>query len=122
MQQVKEAATLVSASMVTGTNVYNAAGESLGEIRDIMIDKKSGRIAYAIMSCGGFLGIGIRYHAVPWSTLSYDLTKSGYIVPLSKDVLKSAPTIGADELATWQTPAQERTIHDYYKTRPYWDA
>ena len=122
MQQVDETTTLISASKVTGTDVYNTVGDTLGEIYDVMLDKQTGRIAYAIMSFGGFLGMGKHYHPLPWTTLNYDVTKGGYVVPMSKDVLKSAPTIRPDEMSTWRTRAQEQTIHDYYKTRPYWDA
>ena len=122
MDNLKESSSLISASKVTGTNVYNTAGESLGDIYDVMLDKKSGQIAYAIMSFGGFLGIGTRYHPIPWSTLHYDLQKGGYVIPMSKEVLKNAPSLGANETTSWGNRSQEQTIHDYYKTRPYWDA
>jgi sporulation protein YlmC with PRC-barrel domain len=77
MEHREETGSLISAEKVTGTNVYNTAGESLGEIEDVMIDKQSGRIAYAVMSFGGFLGIGERYHPLPWSTLKYDTRQNG---------------------------------------------
>src|ERR1700760_5041649 len=63
---------LIAASMVSGTSVYNPKYEKLGSVHDVMIDKTAGNIAYAIMSFGGFLGIGDRYHPLPWSTLAYD--------------------------------------------------
>ena len=77
METLDESANVISASKVTGTNVYNTAGESLGEINDVMIDKRSGKIAYAIMSFGGFLGIGEQYHPLPWATLKYDTRQGG---------------------------------------------
>ena len=72
METLDENAAVISASKVTGTNVYNTDGDHLGEIYDVMLDKRSGNIAYAVMSFGGFLGIGERYHALPWATLKYD--------------------------------------------------
>ena len=121
MEAQREPATLISTSKVVGTDVYNTAGEALGDIYDVMVDKRSGKIAYAVMSFGGFLGIGTRYHPLPWSTLTYDPRKAGYVVPMSKEVLQRAPTVGADE-GICGDRVQEQTIHDYYKTRPYWDA
>jgi hypothetical protein len=70
-------------------------GDRLGEIYDIMLEKRSGNIAYAVMSFGGFLGIGERYHALPWATLKYDTRQGGYVVGLTIDQLKAAPTYAA---------------------------
>jgi sporulation protein YlmC with PRC-barrel domain len=67
MESPDETTSLISAGKVQGTPVYNTDGESLGELYDVMIDKRSGRIAYALMSFGGFLGIGERYHPLPWN-------------------------------------------------------
>ena len=96
MESLDENAAVISASKVTGTNVYNTDGDHLGEIYDVMLDKRSGKIAYAVMSFGGFLGE--RYHALPWSTLKYDTRQGGYVVGLTIDQLKEAPTYAADEL------------------------
>ncbi len=63
---------LIAASKVNGTTVYNTAGEKLGSVYDVMIDKRSGKAAYAIMSFGGFLSIGDSYHPLPWQSLTYD--------------------------------------------------
>ena len=63
---------LISAEKVQGTPVYNAQGEKLGTIEDVMIDKITGKVAYAILSMGGFLGIGERHHPLPWNVLTYD--------------------------------------------------
>jgi len=76
METLDEDARVISASKVTGTNVYNTDGVLLGEIHDVMLDKRTGKIAYAIMSFGGFLGIGEQYHPLPWATLKYD-TRQG---------------------------------------------
>ena len=88
----QETTALIAASKVQGTEVYNSAGESLGSIHDVMIDKISGNVAYAIMSFGGFLGIGNSYHPLPWSLLQYDTGKGGYVVNLDKDQLEGAPS------------------------------
>jgi hypothetical protein len=76
--------TLINAERVEGTSVYNPQGDKLGTIDDIMIDKVSGKAIYAIMSFGGFLGIGEKYHPLPWSALNYDEGKGGYVVNLDK--------------------------------------
>ena len=80
----QETTALIAASKVQGTDVFNSAGESLGSIHDLMIDKISGNVAYAIMSFGGFLGIGNSYHPLPWSLLQYDTSKGGYVVNLDR--------------------------------------
>jgi len=120
MEALDENASVISASKVTGTKVFNTNGDHLGEIHDVMLDKRSGKIAYAVMSFGGFLGIGERYHALPWSALKYDTRQGGYVVGLSVEQLKGAPTYAADELPTWGDRAYEARIHEYYKTAPYW--
>lgn len=120
MEARGQTGSLIPAEKVIGTNVYNTAGDSLGEINDVMIDKQSGRIAYAVMSFGGFLGIGDRYHPLPWSTLKYDTRQGGYVVGLTKEQLEKAPTYSSDEAPSWGDRTYEQHIHDYYRTNPYW--
>ena len=120
METLDENTSVISASKVTGTNVYNTGGERLGEINDIMLDKRSGKIAYAVMSFGGFLGIGEQYHPLPWATLKYDTRRGGYVVGLTIDQLQGAPTYPANELPKWGDRAYETRLHDYYKAVPYW--
>src|SRR5215204_6076750 len=79
---------LIAASKVNGTYVFNGQGESLGSIYDVMIDKRSGEVAYAVMSFGGFLGIGEEYSPLPWSALSYDTGQGGYVVDIDKETLR----------------------------------
>jgi len=119
MEAVDETTTLISASKVNGTDVYNTSGENLGEIYDVMIDKRSGKTAYALMSFGGFLGIGNRYHPLPWSTLKYDTRQGGYVVGMTREQLENAPTIAANE-QPWSDRVYEQRIHDYYRASPYW--
>ena len=120
METLDENAGVISASKVTGTNVYNIEGDLLGEIHDVMLDKRSGRIAYAIMSFGGFLGIGEQYHPLPWATLKYDTRQGGYVVGLTREQLQGAPAFGISDSPAWGDRAYETRIHDYYKTAPYW--
>jgi len=107
---------------VSGTSVYNAAGESLGEIYDVMIDKVSGKIAYAVMSFGGFLGIGEQYHPIPWSLLRYDTGQGGYIVNLDKRQLEGAPVFSETDEPVWGDRAYDEKVYGYYKAPPYWGA
>jgi hypothetical protein len=119
----RETFDLISADKVEGTAVYNRAGEKLGAIDKIMIDKISGRVPYAVMSFGGFLGMGESYHPLPWNVLDYDTNKGGYVVDLDPELLKGAPTLGrdeSDETVDWRDEAWNRRLHDYYGVTPYW--
>ena len=93
---IEETAQLIAAGKVGGTPVYNRHAERLGTVEDVMLDKRSGRVAYAVMSFGGFLGIGERYHPLPWSVLHYDVDLGGYLVDLDRDRLEGAPSYAAE--------------------------
>jgi sporulation protein YlmC with PRC-barrel domain len=108
--------TLIAASKVNGTSVYNTAGEKLGTVYDVMLDKISGKAQYAIMSFGGFLGIGDKYHPLPWSQLDYDPGQGGYVVNLDRGRLEDAPVYASSELATWDD-LRGRDIDAYYGRR-----
>ncbi len=110
----------IQASRVIGTSVYNTAGESIGSIEDVMLDKTSNGIMFAVIGFGGFLGIGEKYHAVPWSTLDYDTDKDGYVVPFSKEQLQAAPAYSIEELSGNDGRAARDASFDYYKVDPYW--
>ena len=112
-------ASLIAASSVEGTDVYNSGGDKLGTIDDIMIDKMSGKAIYAIMSFGGFLGIGEKYHPLPWSALSYDQDKPGYVVDVDRKTLENAPSYDMDEDFLW-TPEYGRRVDKYYNAPTYW--
>lgn len=84
-------ANVISSDRVEGTTVYNAAGDKLGSIDDLMIDKLSGQVRYAVLEFGGFLGMGKDRYPIPWSMLKYDTSQDGYVVPLTKDTLEGAP-------------------------------
>ena len=116
----RETGRLISADKVEGTTVKNQRGESLGSIYQIMIDKYTGKVAYSVMSFGGFLGIGERYHPLPWSMLTYDPKLEAYVVNLDKQRLEGAPTFGRNEAVDWEDRAWGKRVHDFYNVPPYW--
>lgn len=120
MEQVHTTSSLIGAAKVDGTAVYNTQGDRLGDIHDVMIDKQTGRVAYAIMSFGGFLGIGEKYHPLPWNTLKYDTSLGGYIVGLTKDQLEGGPAYDEADEPEWGNRDYEKRVHDYYGVPPYW--
>ena len=114
---------LIPADRVNGTDVYNKAGERLGKIEDVAIEKVSGEVAYAILSFGGLLGMGARYHPVPWRLLKYDPDRHGYVIPMGKAALEKAPSIDATELSGWNDELTREAIYGYYSAYgvgPYW--
>jgi sporulation protein YlmC with PRC-barrel domain len=90
--------TAIRASRVIGTNMYNSNGEKIGEIEDVMLDKTTDGIMFAVVGFGGFLGIGEKYHAVPWKLLDFDEATGGYVVPFTREQLEQAPAHGITEL------------------------
>lgn len=113
-------ATLISSAKIVNSEVFNHAGEKLGVIEDLLVDKVSGRTIYAVLSFGGFLGLGERHHPLPWSTLAYDIAKGGYLVDLEKKVLQEAPSYDRNTEFSW-TPEYGRQVDSYYKSPNYWD-
>jgi len=111
--------TLIAADKVKGSDVFNLAGDKLGTIEDTMIDKVSGRAIYAVLSYGGFLGIGDDHYPLPWSTLKYDTNKSGYIVNIDKERLKSGPSYQTGSDFKW-TSDYGRRVDTYYDTPSMW--
>jgi sporulation protein YlmC with PRC-barrel domain len=112
---------LIAAQKVQGASVYNAALEKLGTVEDIMIDKASGRIAYAILSFGGFLGIGDRYYPLPWERLHYSAELGGYVVDIDREVLEGAPSYSDIKAAAWDDDAWGRDVYAHYGVPPFWD-
>src|SRR5262245_18229228 len=97
----RETFDLIAADKVEGTTVYNRAGEKLGSVDNVMIDKISGRVAYAVMSFGGFLGLGKDHYPLPWGVLDYDPGVGGYVVDLDPELLKSAPGYEENDTVDW---------------------
>ncbi len=105
---------LISSERVTGTNVYNRDREKLGSVEALMIDKMSGQVRFAVMSFGGFLGMGEKYHQLPWNGLSYDLDNKGYVVNLTRDALNAAPMFTRDEIDSFDYGSNSDEIDSYY--------
>ena len=107
---------LILASRVKNTPVFNSYGDKIGHIEDLSIARGSGKIRYALMSFGGFLGIGEKFHPLPWSVLSYDKEREGYSLPLTKEQLSDAPSYTAEELAAYggHDVAYSENIYKYY--------
>jgi len=111
---------VMAADTLEGDSVYNEADEKLGEITNIMIDVPTGRVAYAVMSVGGILGIGDKLFAIPWQALTLDTENKCFRMDISKEQLNQAPGFDKDHWPTMadQTWAQE--VHEFYDARPYW--
>lgn len=112
----------LSASTLEGNDVVNAAGEDLGSIEEIMLDVRNGRIAYAVLSFGGFLGIGDKLFAIPWDALTLDTERKRFVLNMDRETLENAPGFDKDN---WpQTPSEDDTwlveVYDYYGYEPYW--
>lgn len=111
--------TLISSEDVQGTDVYGPDGSSIGSIDHLMIEKVSGRVAYAVMSFGGFLGMADNYYPVPWSALSYDTSLGGYRTNITEDQLRNAPQFSDDN--SWSDRTWETNVHRHYGAQGYWD-
>lgn len=114
-----ETATLIASNKVEGTAVYNRSGDRLGTVYNFMVDKRSGNVQYAVLSFGGFLGVGQDYYPLPWSMLNYDTDKGGYVVDLDKSQLENAPRYAAGD-----EPVHDReygrSVYDYYGVTYPW--
>jgi len=104
---------VISSERVEGTNVYNQSGDKLGSIDDLMIDKMSGQVRYAVLEFGGFLGMGTDRYPLPWNMLKYDTAMDGYVVPLDKNVLEGAPRYAQEQVPDYTTDYSRR-VNDYY--------
>lgn len=110
---VEETATLIASDKVEGTAVYNRQGDRLGSVSNFMVDKQSGTVRYAVLSFGGFLGMGQDHYPLPWSMLNYDTDKNGYLVDLDKAVLDDAPRYAAGSEPAYDRE-YGRSVYDYY--------
>jgi sporulation protein YlmC with PRC-barrel domain len=106
---------------LTGNHVRNAAGEDLGKIEDIMLDVPTGRIAYAVLSFGGFLGIGSKLFAVPWEALRLDRRNDEFVLDVDRQRLENAPGFDKDNWPDMAEPTFGRLIYEYYGVKPYWE-
>jgi sporulation protein YlmC with PRC-barrel domain len=110
-----ETTDLIASNKVEGTAVYNRQGEKLGEVYNFMVGKRSGEVSYAIMSFGGFLGIGQKYHPLPWNALTYDMSKKGYVIDADKERLMSVPNYAAGE-EPFSRPEYGQQVRDYWSS------
>jgi PRC-barrel domain len=111
---------LIESDRVEGTYVYDPSGSHIGTIKRLMIEKISGKVAYAVMSFGGFLGMGADEHTIPWNKLNYDTSLGGYRTDITEEQLRGAPTFYRDRDYDWSDRDRERELHDYWGSRPYW--
>lgn len=112
---------LMGADTLIGNDVYNHKEEDLGDIKEIMLDMRSGKIAYAVLSSGGFLGMGNKLFAVPWNALKLDTVNKRFVLNVEKDRLKDAPGFDKDAWPDMADPTWAAGVHAYYGTKPYYD-
>ncbi len=115
----RETASLIGSDKVEGTAVYGTDEKKIGSVERVMIDKTSGKVAYAVLSFGGFMGLGEDYYPVPWSMLKYDTNLGGYRVNLTKAQLDKAPKYSDSTGWNWDRSNDQR-VYDYYRVDPYW--
>src|ERR1700688_3909281 len=110
----------IRAKKVIGTDVKDPAGKSIGKVEDILLEKQSNNIMYAVVGFGGFLGMGEKYHPLPWQILHYDDGQGAYVVNLTKEQLAAAPADSLDALTQSDGLSYRDRIYDYYKADRYW--
>src|SRR4029077_4405895 len=110
----RETGTLIGSDKVEGTAVYGADNQKIGSVERVMIDKVSGRVSYAVLGFGGFLGIGNDHYPLPWQSLKYDTRLGGYRTGVTEDQLRGAPRYSNDNDWNWADSAQARAVNAYY--------
>jgi hypothetical protein len=118
--ETRETGSLIGSDKVEGTAVYGADEQKIGEIERVMIEKVGGKVAFAVLSFGGFLGIGEDYYPVPWSILTYDTRLGGYRTNLTTEQLDRAPKYTQSAGWKWNRENEQR-VFTHYRTRPYWE-
>src|SRR6478752_1673095 len=108
---------LISSEDVQGTDVYGIGDEAICQIDHLLIEKISGRVAYAVMSFGGFLGLAHSHYPVPWSALKYDTSLEGYVTGITEAQLRDAPEFSDD---SWGDRTWETQLHKHYGAATYW--
>jgi hypothetical protein len=112
--EARETGSLIGSDKVEGTAVYGANDTKIGSIERVMIDKMTGKVSYAVLSFGGFLGIGDDHYPLPWQSLKYDTNLGGYRTGITEAQLKGAPKYSNDNAWNWSDPAKTRSVNDYY--------
>ena len=121
----------IKASNAIGTRVVNAKGDNLGDVKELVIDPRTGKVAYAVVAVGGFLGLGEKLFAIPFGALEYRVTKSDleqssfieneYVLHVSRARLEAAPGFDADHWPLMSDEKWHRTLHTFYERPPYWE-
>ncbi len=111
---------VLSSDSIIGTRVQNTAGEDLGEIKALMIDLGTGRIAYAVLSFGGFLGLGDKLFAIPWQALDLNQDHEMITLNVDREKLEQAPGFDKDNWPDMADPKWGTTVYSYYGYTPYW--
>ncbi|MXN75323.1 PRC-barrel domain containing protein [Burkholderia sp. 4701] len=112
---------VMAANTLEGDKVLTTDGDDVGKIKEIMLDVSSGRIAYAVLSSGGVLGIGDKLLAIPWSALTLDTERKCFLLSVSSERIRSAPGFDKDHWPAMADPQWAGPIHEYYGSAPYWD-
>ena len=115
----RETVSLIGSDKVEGTAVYGADDTKIGTVQRVMIDKVSGQIAYAVVSFGGFLGMGEEYYPMPWSKLDYDTDLGGYRADVTEDQLRGAPKFSRSTDWDWSNRTNDERVYKYYN-QPLW--
>ena len=113
---------LIESDRVEGATIYGANGERIGTVKRLMIEKISGRVAYAVIAFGGFSDVGASDHTIPWGKLTYDTGLGGYRTDITEGELRQAPGFASGEEHDWSDRDREEELHDYYRIPPYWRA
>jgi sporulation protein YlmC with PRC-barrel domain len=111
---------VMAAATLNGNKVLSTDGHEIGKVTDIMLDIRTGRVAYAVLSSGGFLGVGDRLYALPWNALTLDTDRKCFVLSVSSQHLKDAPGFANDDWPAMADAGWAASIHDYYGSEPYW--
>ena len=117
--RIKETHDLIASDKVEGTKVYGSDNKHIGSIERVIIEKRSGRVAYAVLGFGGFLGLGEDHYPLPWAKLTYDENLGGYRTDVTRDQVERAPKYRGHEEYDWNAE-NGRRVYDYYGVPPYW--
>ncbi len=112
--ETRETTALIGSDKIEGTAVYGADGNKIGSIERVMIEKKSGKVSYAVLSFGGFLGIGHDHYPLPWPKLNYDTSLGGYRIDITQDQLSGAPRYGQNDTWDWEDRTRAKGVNAHY--------
>lgn len=110
----------IRAKKVIGTDVKDSTGDKIGKIEDVVLDKLSDNIMFAVVGFGGVAGMGEKFHPIPWSILNYEKDEDAYVVNMTKDQLKQAPADTIEQLTSSDGEAYRDRSYSYYGATPYW--